>query len=336
MKALKATCIATSNIALVKYWGKRDKERNLPANSSLSITMDEQLRTTTTVEFSKSYKSDEAQINGVRLKGEELSRVVGTVDYLRRFSKTQFKARVVSENSFPTAAGLASSASGFAALTLATVKALQLELQPRQLSVITRLGSGSACRSLYGGFVEWKRGTLNDGSDSYSEQIAPETHWPELRNVIAIVQAGRKKQSSRKGMQQTAATSDLYQRRLAQVPYRMQRVKEAIRQKNLGALLEETMKDSNSMHAVMLDSYPPILHLTDASRQVIDAVHEFNGALGDTAAGYTFDAGPNAQIITTEKRAPAIGKILSEIGGVQSVITCRQGKGPQFTSKHLF
>lgn len=336
MKSSKATCIASSNIALVKYWGKRDKERNLPTNSSLSITMDEQLSTTTTVEFSKAFKSDEAFLGGSKLHGEELSRVIGTVDYLRRLANTNLKAKVVSENSFPTAAGLASSASGFAALTLATVKALNLELPPRQVSVIARMGSGSACRSLYGGFVEWKRGTLNDGSDSYSEQFLPETHWPELRNIVAVLEGGRKKVSSRKGMALTVQTSDLYQRRLQQVPYRMQRVKEAILQKNLGALLEETVKESDNLHAVMLDSYPPILHINDSSRQIIYAIHEFNGALGETAAGYTFDAGPHAQIITTEKRAPAVRKVISEIDGVQQVITCTIGKGPQFTNKHLF
>ncbi len=336
MKTMKATCLATSNTALVKYWGKRDKERNLPTNSSLSVTMDEQLKTVTTVEFSKAFKSDEVTLDGRRLQGEELSRAMDTIDYLRRLANVQLKAKVASENSFPTAAGLASSASGFAALTLAAAKALKLELPPRQLSVVARMGSGSACRSLYGGFVEWKRGSLNDGSDSYSEQFLPETHWPELRNVVAVVEGGRKKIGSRKGMQLTVSTSDLYQRRLQQVPFRMQRVKEAVRQKNLGALLEETMKESNGMHAVMLDSYPPIIHLTDASRQIIDAVHEFNGALGDTAAGYTFDAGANAQIITTEKRAPAVRKILSEIGGVQQVLVCKAGKGPQYPSKHLF
>ncbi|MFH1106632.1 MAG: diphosphomevalonate decarboxylase [Candidatus Micrarchaeota archaeon] len=336
MKSYKATCLATPNIALVKYWGKRDKERNLPTNSSLSITMDEQLKTTTTVEFSKRCKSDEAFINGQRLHGEESSRIWSTVETLRRMANVQLKAKVVSENSFPTAAGLASSASGFAALTLASAKALGLDLQPRQLSMIARVGSGSACRSLFGGFVEWKRGTLNDGSDSYAEQVAPETHWPELRNVIAVVGSGRKKLSSRKGMAVTVSTSDLFQRRLQQAPYRLQRVKEAIRQKNLDALLSETMKESNCMHAVMLDSFPPITHLTDASRAVIDAVHEFNSALGETAAGYTFDAGPNAQIITTEKRAGAMRKMLSEIPGVQQLFVCRAGKGPQFLKKHLF
>src|SRR3989339_336721 len=159
---MKSTAIANSNIALVKYWGKRNEKLILPFNSSISMTLDG-LYTATTVEFSEKYKQDSLSIDGGHIFGEELSKASVQLDIIRKLAKSTLKGKMVSRSNFPKSAGLASSASGFAALTLAATKALGLHLDRKELGIIARQGSGSACRSLYGGFVEWQKGTLEDG-----------------------------------------------------------------------------------------------------------------------------------------------------------------------------
>ncbi len=333
---MKSTFLATANIALVKYWGKRDERLNLPTNGSISATMDEQLKTVTTVAFSEKLKEDEAWLDGKKAEGKELQRISEHLDLLRHPAKVSWKAKVVSENAFPAAAGFASSASGYAALTLAAAKALGLKLDTAQLSMMARRGSGSACRSLYGGFVEWQRGEKHDGSDSFALQLAPASHWKEFRNVIATVKKERKKVSSRQGMQRTVRTSRLFLKRLDEVPKTLQEVKETIREKDGAKLFAAVMRDSNNMHACMLDSRPPIIYLNDTSRTVMESVEALNDAAGEIAAGYSFDAGPNAHVFTEERHAEAVRKMLAEIEGVEGVQVCRLGEGPRELKKHLF
>src|SRR3989338_3259985 len=200
---MKGTCLATPNIAVIKYWGKRDNALNLPMNGSFSVTMDESLRTVTTVAFDASLAKDMLTLNGKMAMEGEVARASKVLDAIRKEAGMKAKARVSSTNNFPTAAGIASSASGFAALACAGADAAGLDATSRELSIFARLGSGSACRSVLGGFVEWKMGGKKDGSDSYAVQVAPAPHWPELRNVIAIVDAGRKKVGSAHGMEIT-------------------------------------------------------------------------------------------------------------------------------------
>jgi len=325
----KSTWLATPNIAVVKYWGKRDSELNLPYNGSVSVTMDETVSTRTTVEFDASLSRDTFSLNGKPAKPDETLRVSRVLDAVRKSAGIKTRARVASENNFPTAAGIASSASGFAALACAAADAAGMEASSKQLSLFARMGSGSACRSVIGGFAEWRMGRKADGSDSYAVQVAPASHWPSLRNVIAITDAGRKMVGSDAGMQLTVSGSALYKERLRKMPWLIREMKGAILSRDLPSFLSLAMKESSNMHAVMLDSTPPIIYLNDISREIMRAVHSFNGEAGGIVAGYTFDAGPNAHVYTTEKHAKKIARMLSGINGVKKTMTCRAGSGPR-------
>jgi diphosphomevalonate decarboxylase len=207
------------------------------------------------------------------------------------------RVRIETENNFPTAAGLASSASGFACLVYTLAKLYELEWDTTQLSVMARQGSGSACRSLFGGFVKWEMGKLEDGSDSVAVQVAPSTHWPSLVAVILVVNDAKKDVGSTEGMQLTVASSTLFKARIASVvPERMEQMEQAILSKDFETFGTLTMQDSNQFHAVCLDSYPPIVYMTDVSRCIVKTVHEWNAKSGRLRAAYTFDAGPNAVV----------------------------------------
>lgn len=207
---------------------------------------------------------------------------------------------IASENNFPTAAGLASSASGLSALiaTLSTLYDLPSHgTSTSELSRIARQGSGSACRSMFGGFVAWEMGTRADGLDSIAVQVAPREHWPEMQALILVVSDAKKGTPSTAGMQRTVATSALLAHRIANVvPARMAAMSSAILARDFPSFARETMADSNQFHAVALDTEPPIFYLNDVSRAIIALVTEINRAAGHTIAAYTFDAGPNAVI----------------------------------------
>ena len=333
-----STCEATANIAVVKYWGKRDEKLILPQEGSLSFTMDEQLKTRTTVAFDSSFSQDELWLNGkeMDLTEKDTAERLQQLDLIRKKAGIKDKAKIVSINCFPTAAGFASSAAGLAALACAASKAAGLNLDSKELSILARLGSGSACRSVLGGFVEWKKGFKADGSDSIAVQIAPPAHWPELRNVIGITDPSKKKVSSRAGMKQTVATSVLFKARLAYLPKLIEDMKKAVLKKDFASFGELTMRESSNMHAVMLDTWPPITYLNDISKSVIYAINDYNASKGEITAAYTFDAGPNPHVYTTEKHASEIQKLLSEIEGLQKTMICKVGSGPKYLSEgHL-
>lgn len=218
--------------------------------------------------------------------------------------------RIASYNNFPTAAGLASSASGLAALVASLAQLYELPQSASELSRIARQGSGSACRSLFGGFVAWREGQAADGSDSLAVEVAPQSHWPDMHALICVVSDAKKGTSSTAGMQATVATSPLLQERLKVVPGRMQTIEKAIQDKDFDAFAEVTMRDSNQFHAVCLDTQPPIFYLNDVSRGVIALVEELNRAhkekTGHLLAAYTFDAGPNAVIYAPEANMPTV------------------------------
>ncbi|MFQ5405807.1 MAG: diphosphomevalonate decarboxylase [Candidatus Micrarchaeia archaeon] len=320
-----STAETTPNIAVIKYWGKRDEKLILPHNSSMSFTMSEVLKTRTTVVFSKDFTEDSAWIQHEKLEGQELYGLLRIINLIRERYSINLKAHIASLNCFPTA----SSASGMAALVCAATKALRLNLSPKELSILARQGSGSASRSVMGGFVEWRRGVEPDGSDSFAEQIKPASHWSEMRNVIALVDQGRKKVSSRSGMRQTIETSPLYRARLDYLPEALEKMRQAVTAKNFEDFAEITMRESDNMHAVMLDTWPPITYLNDVSRQIMHTVRE-DLNIGETRAAYTFDAGPNAHVYTLEKHAETVKKALKEIPGVQQVLECKVGDGPKY------
>ena len=336
MKERIATAIATPNIAFVKYWGNRNERLILPAGGSISMTLDGTFTTTTTVWFSGSLRADEIWLNRKKVGRAEARRIIEHLELMRRAGRCGLKAKVASINNFPTAAGLASSASGFAALTLACAKALGARRSMTVLSALARRGSGSACRSLFGGFVEWARGERRDGSDSVARQVAPASHWPELVDVVAIVSEGRKHISSRDAMRRTVKTSRLFKERMQMHPDMLKQVRNAIMQKNAELLFDSIMHESDSMHAVMRDSRPPVVYINETSHAIADAVRAFNADAGGMRCGYTFDAGPNAHVITTRKNEAAVRRMLAKVKGVRRVVSAGVGGGPAYSAKHLF
>lgn len=329
-----ATVTAPVNIATLKYWGKRDTVLNLPTNSSISVTLSQDdLCTTTTASASPDFTRDHLWLNGadqeingskrleacfrelraLRSQLEDQKRKAGESDVV---PLSEYKLHIVSENNFPTAAGLASSAAGFAAFVSAIAKLFQLPQSPQELSVMARQGSGSACRSLFGGFVAWNMGTKEDGSDSSAECVAPREHWPDIRAAILVASADKKDTSSTSGMQVTVKESSLFKERIENVvPKRFEEMKKAILDKDFATFAELTMRDSNQFHAVCLDSYPPIFYMNDVSHAAIRVVEEINKQAGRLIAAYTFDAGPNCVIYYQEENEQEVlGPLKSALG----------------------
>ncbi|VVB57830.1 Diphosphomevalonate decarboxylase [Candidatus Anstonella stagnisolia] len=323
---------ATPNIAVIKYWGQRDSKLVLPLNSSISVTMDFSLRTRTRVEFGD-FKKDRAFLNKKELSGEGLSRVMRIINTARNMKGERWKVLVKSENFFPTKAGFASSASGFAALAVAADAALNLKLKSPGLSMLARLSSGSASRSVLGGFVKWNAGECNDGLDSYAVQLAPASHWKELRNVAAVVDAHEKAVGSAEGMQRTVKTSPLFKKRLKELPERIANMERAIKKKDAHSFFSLTMEESDSMHASMADTKPPLHYMNDVSREIVAAINSLNKKEGESICGYTFDAGPNAHVYTLQKHVPAVKKALKSVSGVQKLFVCGVGSGPRVLEK---
>lgn len=328
------TGIGTSNIALIKYWGKRNEDINIPANSSLSITLDDTLQTKTSILFSDKLIRDSLIINGEEYnlkdtKNEVVDYTIRILQEMRRMAGTNSKALIVSHNNFPTAAGLASSASGSATLAFVAAHALDLNLSPKEISILSRKISGSSCRSLFGGFVAWHKGEKEDGSDSLAEQVVDEHYWPEVIDVIGIVSEKKKRVSTRAGHKHTIRTSELFKIRPEIAERRFGKMVEAIKKKDFETMAEITMRDSNSIHATMLDSYPPIFYMNDTSREIVYAITDLNESEGKPIAAYTFDAGPNAQIITLEKHRQKIVDLVAPIVGSDKVMVSKQGSGPK-------
>lgn len=323
-----ASITAPVNIATLKYWGKRDTKLNLPTNSSISVTLDQNhLRTLTTVATSQKYVASKLLLNGKEdsLNKPRLIAVLLTLKNLRKELElkdpslpkfSEWNLLINSSNNFPTAAGLASSAAGLAAFVCAIAKLYELPQSASEISKIARQGSGSACRSLFGGFVAWEMGEQDDGSDSKAVEVAAKLHWPGIKAAILVVSDVKKDTSSTSGMQITVNTSDLFQERIKEVvPKRFIEMKEAILRKDFPKFAELTMKDSNSFHAVCLDSYPPIFYLNDTSRKIIKLVNTINENAGSLIAAYTFDAGPNAVIYYEEENEEQILSVLKTFFG---------------------
>ncbi|MGC9105865.1 MAG: diphosphomevalonate decarboxylase [Thermoprotei archaeon] len=316
----KAKVEAPSNIAIVKYWGKREASLNLPLNSSFSVTLDA-LKVVTEVTVEDGPGKDELYINNEPVTGEEFEEYAGRVLKAFRRLYGDFHATIKSVSNFPKSAGLASSAAGIAALVFALNEALGLDLPQRELSKIARIGSGSACRSTAGGFVLWEKGVREDGEDSVCYQVFPETHWPELVDVIGLVGKEKKKVSSRKGMMRVSSSS-LTECRLKFVEETLPKVIDAVKRRDEQEFYYWTMRHSNSMHAVILDSWPSTFYLNDVSLALMERVQDSG------IAGYTFDAGPNPHVFTTEKHLDEVKEIMKEVG-IREVVVSRVGQGPK-------
>ena len=294
------TFASPTNIAVIKYWGKRvgvDKALNLPLNGSVSVTLNmSELRTVTTVSLDGSLGGDSLWLNGSQEDAAANPRIVTVLKEIRSRSERPDKdtpVSIVSENNFPTAAG---SAAGYSCLVAALADLFGVsDSFPGELTTIARMGSGSACRSLFGGFVRWNVGSKEDGTDSIAEQVADEGHWPDLHVLILVVSDQKKDTSSTSGMATSVATSPLLAHRAeAVVERRLADIQAAYLARDFDAFGELTMKDSNQFHACCADTYPPIFYMTDVSRAIVRLVHRINAAAGRVVAAYTFDAGPNA------------------------------------------
>lgn len=317
------TAQTPTNIAVIKYWGKRDETLILPVNDSISVTLDPaHLCTTTTVAVSPSFDQDRMWLNGkeISLAGgrfqsclkEIRNRACDVEDEEKgiKIAKKDWEnlhLHIASYNNFPTAAGLASSAAGFACLVFALAKLMNAKEDQSQLSAIARQGSGSACRSLYGGFVKWIMGKDEDGRDSLAVQLADEKHWDDLVIIIAVVSSRQKETSSTSGMRETVETSLLLKHRAKEiVPKRIVQMEEAIKNRDFASFAQLTCTDSNQFHAVCLDTSPPIFYMNDTSHRIISVVEKWNRSEGVPQVAYTFDAGPNAVMIARDRKAASL------------------------------
>ncbi len=331
----KATVTAPSNIAFVKYWGARDLAQALPMNASISMTLTECV-SLSTVEFSSG--SDEP--DRIELVAEDGSftpppasfreRALAHLDRVRRWARRNGSFRVATRNSFPTGAGIASSASGFAALTLASTKALGLSLSTPELSDLARMsGSGSAARSVIGGYVFWSPEGEGAG---HAVAIAPASHW-DLRDVIALVDHGEKDVSSLDG-HRVAASSPHFEARQRILPQRLAIVRRAIDEcdlNTLGPILEE---EAIELHLIAMSSKPPIFYWKPGTVQVLERLRAMRR--DGLFAWATMDAGANVHVICAREEEASVIAALTELSGVSGVLLDGAGPGPREEREHLF
>lgn len=329
---MRATAVAPANIALIKYWGKKDPVLRLPENNSIAINQSN-LYTTTTVEFSEEYKEDQVKIfdkNNDIVDFVKKERVVKHLDRMRKMAGVNMRAQVVSKNNFSIAAGLASSASGFAALTVAGAKAVGLDLTEKELSILARQGSGSACRSIPDGFVEWLKGDTND--TSYAISLYPPDYW-KIAIIVVVVVAEEKEISSTQG-HQLAESSPFLSTRLKYIKTKTEAIKESMAEKNFNTFGELIEAEALELHAIMLTSTPPLIYWLPATIRVMRAIASWRNK--GVFAYYTIDAGPHLHIICKDKDTQELTARLKQIRGVENIIINKPAEGTRLTHKHLF
>jgi diphosphomevalonate decarboxylase len=307
-----ATARAHPNIAFIKYWGNQNDLLRIPSNPSLSMNLDG-FYTETRVEWDAKLKHNVLILNGETPIGGPLERVSKHLDIIRTRLALSTYARVLSTNNFPMGAGIASSASSFAALTLAAVGAAGFTMPERELTTLARLGSGSASRSIPGGFVEWHTGHSHE--TSYAESFAPKDHW-DLVDVVVIVSEAHKIVGSTEG-HHSAATSDLQLARVNGAENRVAICKKAILERDFATFAEIVEYDSNLMHAIMMTSRPPLFYWLPASMAVMQAVRQARQS--GLSVCYTMDAGPNVHCICMRNDSVAVSDLLKSLPGVVNV-----------------
>ncbi len=340
---MTAVAEANTNIALIKYWGKNDDALNLPAVPSLSLTLDG-LTTRTAVRFDADLQVDVLELNGAVQAGEPLIKVSRQLD---RVAKTlglpsRPRAHVSSHNNFPTAAGLASSASGFAALSVAAAAAAAALPSPshgpgpqkewrldekwrERLAILARQGSGSAARSLYGGLVVLGTGTPFQVDSARATPLLEAHEWSELRLVIGVASEGAKDTGSSDGMRHTAATSPYFAPFVAAAPADLHAAIAAAHARDLERLGLCAERSALRMHASALAADPGVVYLRGAT---VEGLHVLRGLRRRGIAAYfTCDAGPHPKALTTAADADAVAAALSAVPGVLRTIVARPGAG---------
>jgi len=330
----KATVVAPSNIALIKYWGTRDLAETLPFNPSFSMTLRE-CATRTTVEGIEGAGADNILVRvangGFEAASESFAGgVIRHLDRLRAWADVDQRFRVATQNSFPMGAGLASSASGFAALALAVVESLEREVDPETASRLARQsGSGSAARSVVGGYVEWPAEGCAEGS---AAQVFAAEHW-DLRDVVAILDTTEKRVSSRAG-HKLAETSPYFAHRLRELPHRLAEVRQAIGERDFARLAPIVEEEAIDLHLIAMSSRPPIFYWQPASLAVLQLARDLREDGVEVCS--TMDAGANVHLLCT---VAAEGRVVAALRGmpeVEDVIRDGVGDGPQVEDQHLF
>jgi diphosphomevalonate decarboxylase len=324
----KATAIAPSNIAFIKYWGRKDEVLRLPTNGSLSMNLSH-LRTTTTVAFSSSLEEDIFVLNGEE-EDATTSRGVKHLDRIRKLAGIREKAKVVTENNFPTGTGLSSSASGFAALTVAGASAAGLKLSEKELSILARQGSGSACRSIPDGFVEWLDGDTSE--TSYAVTLYKPDYW-DIVDVVAVVSQQKKDVSSSEGHTK-AASSPFMEKRLAMHTNKMKLTKQYLQEKNFSAFGELIEEEALELHAIYITSHPSLIYLLPGTLQVMHAVKRWRA--DGLEVYFTLNTGQDIHLICQKKDAQKIVQLVEEIPEVQKTIINEPASGASLGEKHLF
>ena len=325
---MKKTAVAPSNIAFIKYWGKKDEVLRLPENGSISMNLSN-LLTTTTVEFNPSFKEDSITINGVQEENEG-NRAIKHLDRIRKLANIETKAKVVTVNNFPTGTGLSSSASGFAALTVAGAKAAGLNLSEKELSILARQGSGSACRSIPDGFVEWLDGETSE--TSYAVSLYPADYW-DLRDVVAVVSKNKKEVSTTKG-QKLVGTSPFFKVRLTNIKNKIALIKKYMSEKDFTAFGELLEAEALELHAIMLTSKPSLIYLLPGSLKIMHLVKKWRQ--DGLEVYFTVNTGQDIHLICQKKDVQTLTQKISEIEDVQKTIINTPSKGAHVVNSHLF
>jgi diphosphomevalonate decarboxylase len=321
---MRARAIARANIAIAKYWGKSDDVLNLPAVPSVSVTLDP-LLTETTVHFLEGISEDTFVLDGEAAKVEENVRVTALLDGVRGRAGLSLKARVESRNHFPTAAGLASSASGFAALAGAASVAAGLDLDSSDLSAMARQASASAARSVFGGYAELPAGVPGDAGLA-ARPIAPPDHW-DLRVVVAVTQRGRKPIGSRTAMRICKDTSAYYEAWIERSGELAARIRDAVVERDFPSLAAAGTQSFYAMHAVAMTSLPPVLYWQPPT---VAALHTLRELADDGVPVFpTMDAGPHVKAICPAEAEPRVVEALEGTPGVLRTLRARPGAGLQ-------
>ena len=313
---MRATARAQPNIALIKYWGKSDTRRNLPAVGSISITLAD-LSTTMCVEFDKALPGDVLTVNE-RDNVDMLPRVTRCLDTVA--GEQRHAARVVSTSDFPIAAGLASSASAFAALVVAADAAVEGGRETAQLARLAGAASGSAARSLYGGFVELE----NSGGDISLRCLRPAHEWP-LRVVVAVTTVAQKPISSTAAMELSRKTSPFFARWVEQQEHDLAAARTAIASRDFSLLASISEHNCLKMHSVMWASRPPVVYWNSATLACMQAVRELQSR--GVAVFFTIDAGPQLKAVCETADEAAVRDSLEDIDGVEDILVSGLGAG---------
>lgn len=314
------SAVAHPNIAFIKYWGNRNPDLRLPCNSSLSMNLSG-LETHTTVRFDPDLQKDLFVLSGEAVTGAASDRVSRFLDHVRELAGLNVYAHVESQNNFPAGAGIASSASAFAALALAASRAIGLKLDEKDLSRLARRGSGSASRSIPTGFVEWQVGTSD--ADSFAFSISPADHW-DLVDLVCVIDSSHKSVGSTGG-HALADTSPLQTVRLARVQERVEQCRKAILAKDFKKFTEVVEEDSNLMHAVMRTSSPPLHYWLPETEIILWNVLTWRKE--GLPACCTVDAGPNVHVLVLGEYASEAETRLAELPGVQKIFKASPGPG---------